>query len=103
MAMARPAGTACAEGTDDCNNGACDAVGQCVASVTNVGGACDDGNSCTGGSICSAGGICQGGSAAGLTIYLEETSTTMGDAVGFRRHRSSRLLHAPNSTFWLFA
>jgi hypothetical protein len=54
-----PAGGVCAAATDDCNVGMCDALGDCVPTPANEGGACDmDG--CFLGQTCAM-GACQGG------------------------------------------
>jgi hypothetical protein len=48
----------CAELTDQCNIGVCDA-GTCIA-VPQVGDPCDDGNLCTEGDVCQSDGSCAG-------------------------------------------
>jgi len=66
-----PGGT-CAEASDDCNIGVCDAAGQCIPIATNDGSTCDDGNACTLGETCLS-GACQGGQAGGYVVYFNET------------------------------
>ena len=67
-----PPGGACADATDDCNNGICDTVGTCNPVPTNEGGPCDDNNSCTTGETCSM-GSCTGGTTGTTTVYFEES------------------------------
>jgi hypothetical protein len=64
-------GTACSEGIPECNVGACDLKGLCVASTAPNGVACNDHNACTKSDTCSAGN-CSGSAVAGCELYLNE-------------------------------
>ncbi|HSN97928.1 MAG TPA: hypothetical protein VLS89_06505, partial [Candidatus Nanopelagicales bacterium] len=65
-------GGLCAESTDACNIGVCDAAGQCIPVAANDGASCSDGNACTLGETCLA-GTCQGGQTGSYVVYFTET------------------------------
>jgi len=65
-------GQACFAGIDVCNNGECNAAGQCIAVPGNNGAACDDGSNCTINDDCS-GGICLGDPDPNTVVYFTET------------------------------
>ncbi len=66
-----PVGTVCTEGLHECDVGACDVKGTCVASPAPDGVACNDHNACTKEDECLA-GACGGGPIVGCSLYLLE-------------------------------
>lgn len=63
-------GTICSEGLNECDVGACDHKGLCVASSAPDGVACNDHNACTKTDTCEA-GACGGSPVAGCVLYLD--------------------------------
>jgi hypothetical protein len=75
-------GGKCAEATDSCNEGKCDANGKCVPTAINEGQACDDGLTCTNGTTCTM-GACKGGtSSVAIYFYEEFASNAKGWTLG---------------------
>ncbi len=68
-------GIQCASQTNDCNIGQCDIMGACVGQPVNEGGVCEDGNSCTTGEACAA-GACMGGVLNNYIVYFSEPFTS---------------------------
>jgi hypothetical protein len=66
-----PVGTSCTEGIHECDVGACDDKGTCVASPEPNGIACNDHNACTKSDKCMV-GVCGGTPVAGCVLYLNE-------------------------------
>lgn len=66
-----PAGTLCSEGIHECDLGACDVKGTCVASPAPNGKACNDHNACTKSDQCQA-AVCGGAPVANCTLYYQE-------------------------------
>jgi len=71
MAEPIPPGGTCAEATDECNVGICDASGVCQPMPIADGTACNDFNSCTGDDTCAA-GACAGSPVADCAVYFED-------------------------------
>ncbi len=78
-----PVGGSCDAAADYCNDGECDANGNCLPVPTNEGGACEDGNPCTAGETCAS-GSCTGGTSVNQVIYFEEefANNTQGWTLG---------------------
>ncbi len=66
-----PPGTLCTEGLHECDVGACDVKGTCVASQAPNGMACNDHDACSKTDVCQA-GVCSGIALAGCSHYLQE-------------------------------
>lgn len=66
-----PTGTICTEGLNECDVGACDNKGTCVASQAPDGATCNDHNACTKSDVCKT-GSCGGVAVAGCSHYLLE-------------------------------
>ncbi|MBK8252220.1 MAG: immune inhibitor A [Polyangiaceae bacterium] len=69
--MPAPVGTKCTEGLHECDVGACDVKGTCVAAAAPNGSACNDHNACTTQDSCQA-GDCGGNNVANCVLYLNE-------------------------------
>jgi hypothetical protein len=72
------AGTACDQGLQVCQVGACGASGTCVASMAPNGTACNDHDACTTTDTCAA-GVCAGTAVAGCSLYFSEGFETCPD------------------------
>ncbi len=70
-ALPAPIGTSCSEGLSECDVGACDDKGSCIASSAPNGDACNDHNSCTQMDKCQA-GACSGVAVSGCELYIRE-------------------------------
>jgi hypothetical protein len=76
--MNAPVGTACTQGLQTCQVGACDMKGACAPSNAPDGSACNDHDACTKSDLCTA-GVCGGTPIAGCSFYLTEGFETCPD------------------------